>query len=249
MRALRVDLISRSICALCMLLAACAPAPQRAGIPAQWHASPNFDGRRPDFVIIHHTGDNTVEQAQRTLTDPQRAVSAHYLIGREGSIRQLVDERNRAWHAGASRWGAHTDMNSSSLGIELDNNGHEPFPDAQISALIALLTDIRERLRIPAANVLGHADIAPRRKVDPSAYFPWKTLAEHGFGLWCDPPLAPAPVPFDDSMALQALGYDVTDVQAAIVAFKRHFLADDSARALGAQERALLHCLVQERTR
>ncbi len=232
-----------------MVLAACGPVPQRPGIPTQWHASPNFDDRRPNFVIIHHTSDDTVGQALGTLTDPRRAVSAHYLIGRDGAVQQLVDERNRAWHAGESKWGADTDINSSSLGIELDNNGHEAFPAAQISALLALLTDIQQRYPIPKANVLGHADVAPRRKTDPSRYFPWKTLAEHGFGLWCDPPFAEPPAPFDDTVALQALGYDVSDVQAAIGAFKLHFLPDESSLVMSDQDRALLHCLIQERAR
>ena len=234
---------SRSISVLCILLAACAPVPQRAGIPTQWHGSPNFDDRRPNFVIIHHTGDDTVWQALGTLTNPLRAVSAHYLIGRDGTIHQLVDERARAWHAGESRWGDDADINSSSLGIELDNNGHEPFPGAQISALLALLADIAERYRIPRENVLGHADVAPRRKVDPSRFFPWKTLAGKGFGLWCDPPFPEVTAAFDDAVELQALGYDIADVGAAVVAFRRHFLADESSRELNDRERALLRCL------
>ena len=240
---------SRSISALFLVLVACAPVPQRAGIPIQWRASPNFDDRRPNFVIIHHTSDDTVGEALDTLTDPGRAVSAHYLIGRDGAVHQLVDERNRAWHAGESKWGADTDINSSSLGIELDNNGHEPFPPAQISALLELLTDIQTRYAIPKANVLGHADVAPRRKTDPSRYFPWKTLAEHGFGLWCDPPFAAPPVPFDDSFELQALGYDVSDVEAAIGAFKLHFLPDESSRVMSDEDRSLLYCLIREKAR
>ena len=200
-------------------------------------------------MIIHHTSDDTVGEALGTLTDPRQAVSAHYLIGRDGAAHQLVDERARAWHAGESKWGANTDINSSSLGIELDNNGREPFPGAQISALLALLTDIQTRYSIPKANVLGHADVAPRRKTDPSRYFPWKTLAEHGLGLWCDPPYAERPVPFDDAVELQALGYDVSDVEAAIGAFKLHFLADESSRVMSDHDRALLHCLIQEKAR
>lgn len=200
-------------------------------------------------MIVHHTGDDTLGEALGTLTDPGRAVSAHYLIGRDGAVHQLVDERARAWHAGESKWGANTDINSSSLGIELDNNGREPFPGAQISALLALLADIQTRYSVPKANVLGHADVAPRRKTDPSRHFPWKTLAEHGFGLWCDPPYAERPVPFDDAVELQALGYDVSDVEAAIGAFKLHFLADESSRVMNDQDRALLHCLIQEMAR
>ena len=172
-----VALMRTILIALLLVLAACAPVPQRAGIPTEWLPSPNFNERKPNFVIIHHTSDATVDEALRSLTNPLREVSAHYLIGRDGRIIQLVDERARAWHAGESKWGADTDLNSASLGIELDNNGHEPFPDAQISALLRLLADIEARYHIPAANFLGHADIAPGRKVDPSRYFPWKTLA------------------------------------------------------------------------
>jgi N-acetylmuramoyl-L-alanine amidase len=234
--------------ALLIFLAACAPAPQRAGIPTQWQPSPNFDERRPNFIIIHHTGDDSVEQALGTLTDPERAVSAHYLIGRDGAIFQLVDERSRAWHAGESQWGANSDINSSSIGIELDNNGREPFPGAQISAILGLLADIQQRYAIPRANVLGHADVAPRRKVDPSRYFPWAVLAAHGFGLWCPRPRQLSTAPLDDSMALQALGYDVSDIQAAIGAFRRHFLGEEDTRALDDEERSLLRCLLDERT-
>lgn len=229
--------------ALLTLLAACAPLPQRAGIPARWQGSPNFDDRKPNFVILHHTSDDAVDQALRTLADPMRSVSAHYLIGRDGTIIQLVDERARAWHAGESKWGADTDLNSASLGIELDNNGREAFADAQITALLRLLADIKERYRIPAANFLGHADVAPKRKTDPSRYFPWKTLADHGFGLWCDPPFPEAPAPFDAAAALRALGYDTGDVGAAIRAFNLHFLPDELASELTGRSRGMLYCL------
>ena len=238
--------IRTSLVALSLLLAACAPLPQRAGIPTNWQGSPNFDERKPNFVVIHHTSDDTVDQALRTLSDSVRKVSAHYLIGRDGTITQLVDERARAWHAGESKWGADTDLNSASLGVELDNNGREPFSDAQISALLRLLTDIRERYHIPVANFLGHADVAPRRKVDPSRYFPWKTLADHGFGLWCDPPFPEPPVAFDATAALRALGYDPGDVRAAIRAFNLHFLPDELSSALTERSRGLLYCLYQK---
>ena len=178
---------------LALVLGACAPLPQRAGIPTQWLPSPNHDDRRANFVILHHTSGDSARHSLRTLTDAAREVSAHYLVGRDGSIWQLVDERLRAWHAGESYWGGHTDLNSASLGIELDNNGEEPFADVQIVALLALLRDITTRHRIPANNILGHGDVAPGRKVDPSRHFPWRVLAEHGFGLWCEPPNTQAP--------------------------------------------------------
>jgi len=238
--------IRTSVLALALALAACAPVPQRAGIPTTWQGSPNFDERKPNLVIIHHTSDDTVDQALRTLANPLRSVSAHYLIGREGRIIQLVDERARAWHAGASKWGADTDINSASLGVELDNNGREPFPDAQIAALLELLTDIKQRYRIPGANFLGHADVAPRRKVDPSRYFPWKTLAENGFGLWCDAPFPEPPAAFDAVAALRALGYDTGDVAAAMQAFSLHFSPDEPTSELSTHGRALLYCLYRK---
>ncbi len=231
-----------------LLVAACAPAPYRAGVPSTWRPSPNFDERRPNLVVIHHTSDDTVEQALDVLTHPVRQVSAHYVVSRAGRIYQLVDERRRAWHAGVSRWGADTDVNSSSIGIELDNTGDEPFADAQVDALLALLADLKERYRIPAANFVGHGDIAPGRKTDPSRYFPWATLAAHGFGLWCDAATAPAPPPaFDTTLALQALGYDVSNVQAAARAFNRHFLQDDASATLGPAAQAVLACLLERK--
>ena len=130
--------------------------------------------------------------------------------------------------------------------MELDNNGREPFSDAQIASLLRLLADIRERYRIPAANFLGHADVAPRRKTDPSRYFPWKTLAEQGFGLWCDLPLPEPPAAFDAAMALRALGYDTVDAAAAIQAFRLHFLPDEASPELTDRSRALVYCLYQK---
>ncbi len=241
-----MTLIRTPFLALLLALAACAPLPQRAGIPTEWQPSPNFNARKPNYVVLHHTGGDSVDQALRALSDPLRRVSAHYLIARDGSIIQLVDERARAWHAGESKWGQDTDLNSASLGIELDNSGDEPFPDAQISALLRLLTDIGERYRIPAANFLGHADIAPGRKADPSRYFPWKTLAQHGFGLWCDPPFAEPAQPFDEALELRALGYDTDDLAAAVRAFKLHFLPDEISPGLDERGRAVLDCLYRK---
>lgn len=228
-----------------LVLAGCAPLPQRAGIPTQWQASPNFNERKPNYVILHHTSDDTIEQALRSLANPVRGVSSHYLIARDGSIIQLVDERARAWHAGESKWGADTDLNSASLGVELDNNGHEPFAEAQVAALMRLLADVKERYRIPAANFIGHADVAPRRKTDPSRYFPWKALAERGFGLWCDPPFAPPPS-LEVPLQLRALGYDTEDAAAALRAFKLHFLPEEPATGLDEGGRALLYCLYRK---
>jgi N-acetylmuramoyl-L-alanine amidase len=240
-------MLSRTLLVACSLLfAACTSAPPRVGYPARWTPSPSFDARRPAFVIIHHTSNDAIETALATLTNPAREVSAHYVIERDGTVYQLVDERQRAWHAGKSRWGADTDLNSSSIGIELDNNGAEPFAEPQIAALVALLADIQERYRIPAANFLGHGDIAPGRKVDPSALFPWKRLADRGFGLWCDAPVLDAPIAVDVALSLQALGYDVANADAAVRAFNRHFMAIEDDAQLSPQALAVLDCLVRK---
>lgn len=230
----------------CTVLAACAsgfPAGQAKGAIAA--PSPNHDSRRPNYVILHHTTNRSVDRALATLTSPQREVSSHYLIGRDGRLYQLVDEERRAWHAGESYWRGNTDLNSASIGIELDNTGSEPFPEAQILRLLDLLRDLQERYRIPANNVLGHSDVAPRRKVDPSRHFPWQRLASEGFGLWCRQATPPPPGDgFDPLLALQDVGYDVSDPAAALAAFRRHFLASDGDGEASAEEQGLLQCLL-----
>jgi N-acetylmuramoyl-L-alanine amidase len=222
--------------------------PRLGSAAAEWHPSPNFEPRRANYVILHHTSSNTPERALYVLTHPFSGVSSHYLISREGRTLQLVDERQRAWHAGDSWWGGQTDMNSASIGIELDNNGEEPFSPAQIDALLALLADIQTRHNIPRANFLAHADVAPARKTDPSVLFPWRQLAMAGFGLWCDPPYAPPPAHFDATLGLAALGYDTRRPEAiatAIAAFKRHFSPADQEAKWSEANRALLYCLLR----
>ena len=245
----------RSMCVTLVVLAlgACtplppqrSPSPQGTTLAVEQRASPNFDERKPNFVIIHHTTDSTADEALAVLTDPARKVSAHYLIARDGRLVQLVAERQRAWHAGESYWGGQRDLNSASIGIELDNDGHEPFAAAQIDVLLALLADIKSRYNIPAANFLGHADVAPGRKVDPSALFPWRLLAQRGFGLWCDPPLPPAPAGIPSEHMLQAFGYNVWNPEAAAASFKLHFAPDDPSPQLDDKDRAMLHCLISE---
>ena len=129
-------------CFLPALLAGCASLP--ASRTTEEIASPNFDQRKPNYVILHHTGSDNADRALRTLTSAESRVSAHYLIDRDGKTIQLVEESARAWHAGKSYWGGNTDMNSVSVGIELDNNGSEPFAEAQIEALLILLADLKQ---------------------------------------------------------------------------------------------------------
>ena len=233
--------------ALSVLLAGCSGIPMSPGNQVIQVPSPNHNERRPNYVIIHDTSNDNIERPLKTLTDPAREVSAHYLIGRDGSLYQLVDENRRAWHAGQSYWGGLTDLNSASIGIELDNTGDEPYAEPQIDRLIDLLKDLQARHRIPSNNILGHGDVALRRKVDPGGQFPWSRLAEQGFGLWCKQPTATTdPLP-DPAIALQAIGYDVSDPLAALVAFRRHFLGGTMESEVTDDERRLMHCLVQEK--
>ena len=243
---------------LLVVMSGCASTPQKMPVvgmashsetPVEWRPSANYDERRPNYVIIHHTSNDNVEAALNTLTlaaqDSSRSVSAHYLISRDGKIMQLVDERHRAWHAGASQWGNSTDINSASIGIELDNNGEEPFAEPQITALLALLRDISTRYSIPTANYLAHADVAPKRKTDPSRYFPWQRLAQEGFGLWCNEPLPELTNGFDAKLNLAALGFNTSDLNAAIQAFKLHFVQDDALPVLNERDQRVMSCLVQ----
>ena len=230
-----------------LALAACTQLPVHTSLPVEVRPSPNFGERRANYVVLHHTSNRDAARAVATLRNPVSQVSAHYLVARDGRIVYLVDERLRAWHAGESYWGGDRDINSASIGIELDNNGKEPYPEPQIVALLALLADLKARLNIPAANFLGHGDVSPGRKVDPGANFPWKRLAERGFGLWCDPPYDPVPPGADDALLLAALGYDVSNLPAAIAAFRRRYRAVESSAPLSETEKGIAQCLARKR--
>ena len=212
------------------LLSACAGAPQRSPLAA-WSPSANHDARQAQWIVLHHTQMASFDAALATLksANDHGRVSAHYLIADDGRIVQLVDERRRAWHAGVGQWRGAADLNDASIGIELDNDGVEPFSDAQIDALIRLLDDLCTRLRIPRAAVIAHADLAPARKADPSARFPWARLADAGFGEWPRDGAPPAPRGFDPVLALALVGYDVGDLPAALAAFRRRFRGLEAA--------------------
>lgn len=238
-----------TVLAVLAALAACTQITPRANVSYEERPSPNFNERRPNYVIIHYTSHDNAERSLATLTDPLREVSAHYLIARDGTIYYLVDELARAWHAGDSYWGGTRDLNSSSIGIELDNNGDEPFTEPQIESLLKLLADLKARYKIPAANFLGHGDITPARRSDPGVKFPWRRLAQHGYGLWCEPPFPQVPDAVDTALLLTALGYDTRDLESAVAAFKRHFTPEDSTTEIIAEDRALLMCLATRKTR
>ena len=211
-----------------------------------WVGTTNFNLRKPNYVIIHHTAQNSTEQTLKTFTLPRTQVSAHYVIGKDGKVYHMLNDYLRAWQAGNAKWGSNTDINSNSIGIELDNNGFVPFPEAQINSLLLVLANLKKAYNIPTANFIGHGDIAPGRKVDPNKYFPWKTLAEHGFGNWYDMTLDTVPANFNALQAMRVIGYDTRDSSAAFAAFKRHFTPQDSTRMVTDSSRMILNNLVRK---
>lgn len=206
----------------------------------------NFGMRKPNFVIIHHTAQNSCEQTLKTFTTKASQVSAHYVICKDGTVHHMLNDYLKANHAGVSKWGNTVDLNSASIGIEIDNNGFEKFTDEQINSLLTLLGNLKKAYNIPTANFIGHSDIAPTRKVDPNIYFPWKTLAQKGFGLWQDETIAvKADSNFNYLQALRIVGYDVKDTSAAIRAFKRHFM-QDSTKKINEADKVVLQNLYKK---
>jgi N-acetylmuramoyl-L-alanine amidase len=220
----------------------------RSTLASEFLPSPNVEPRQndfnPDMLILHYTGMDNTMAACRWLCDPVSKVSCHYLIDERGAIIQMVDEGLRAWHAGVSSWKGAEDINSCSIGIEIQNPGHTAgypdFPEAQMLAVIALCKDIIARHAIYPTRVLGHSDIAPMRKIDPGEKFDWARLHAEGIGHW----VKPEPIGGgtflqlgDQGQAVEALqgmlrlyGY-ATEIsgkydgltQATVRAFQRHF--------------------------
>ena len=162
---------------------------------ALWHPSPNFgprrDGLKPSLIVLHYTAMEGAQAALERLCDPAAEVSAHYLIGADGALWQMVAEESRAWHAGAGEWCGKDDINSRSIGIELDNLGTHPFSAPQMAVLEGLMRGIMQRWTIPAAGVIGHSCMAPGRKTDPGPRFDWARLACQG--LAAEPNCGSAP--------------------------------------------------------
>ena len=212
-----------------------------------WIGTTNFNLRKPNFVIIHHTAQNSCEQTLKTFTTVKTQVSAHYVICKDGTIHHMLNNYLRAWHGGVAKWGNNTDINSSSIGIEIDNNGFETFTDQQINSLLNLLADLKKAYAIPDANFIGHADIAPIRKNDPNVNFPWKLLADSGYGLWwTDTTGVTLPQEFNSLQALRVIGYDIKDSTAAIQAFKRKYEQLDSSTVLNDADKKVLFMLYKK---
>ncbi|MAX01164.1 MAG: N-acetylmuramoyl-L-alanine amidase [Sphingomonas sp.] len=214
--------------------------------------SPNFDERTlpVSMIVLHYTGMRTGDEAIARLTDPEAKVSAHYLVAEDGTILRMVDEAKRAWHAGRSHWRGITDINSASIGIEIVNPGHEfgyrPFPDEQVASVIRLVHQIKDRYEITRGNVVGHSDIAPARKQDPGEFFPWGKLARLRLALPRPTKNLADPHWTDGGfmLALERFGYDVTDAQAAVVAFQRRFRPELVDGIIDAECRAILLALL-----
>jgi N-acetylmuramoyl-L-alanine amidase len=203
------------------------------------NVEPRRNGRAIDMLILHYTGTASAEAASALLCSGESGVSCHYLVDEDGAVIQMVGEELRAWHAGVSSWRGETDTNSRSIGIEIQNPGHNlgypDFPEVQMAAVAALCGDILSRHTIPPRHVLAHSDVAPGRKIDPGEKFDWAGLHAAGIGHWV-PPVAPDPTPLtrDELMSYQGLlggyGYAIAvtgDCDAATLrvtdAFRRHF--------------------------
>lgn len=173
-------------------------------------------------MVIHFTAMADCAAARARLCDPEAEVSAHWLIDYDGATEALVPEPLRAWHAGAGEWGGRGDVNSRSIGVELANNGAEPFSEPQMAALETLLRGILHRWSIPPQGVIGHSDMAPLRKSDPGQRFDWRRLARKGLSVWPDPrnlPLDPNRFHHD----LTAFGYPEAPPESRLAAFRLRF--------------------------
>ncbi len=220
--------------------------------------SPNHDERTLpiSMVVIHYTEMQDKGFAIERLCDPEAKVSAHYLIGEGGEVVRLVPEEKRAWHAGVSYWRGHKDVNSASIGIELDHPGHaygyREFSEAQFAALVPLVARLVKTYDIPRANVVGHSDVAPGRKIDPGELFPWDRLAEYGLCL-ARPEKLELGDPFDNDaafyLALERFGYDITDGHAAVEAFQRRWRPERIDGRIDGEVRAILYQLLLDRDR
>lgn len=181
--------------AMLTLLAACSTyQPDKLDIDRSVQAK--SQNSRVELLVIHYTSSGN-ESSLKILSE--RNVSAHYLVTDEPRphVYQLVPETRRAWHAGVSSWYGRSDVNTSSIGVEIVNAGRKdgqftPYATAQMRTVKALLSDIIRRHQIKPQNIVGHSDVAPQRKIDPGPLFPWQDLARQGIGRWYDENLARA---------------------------------------------------------
>ncbi len=187
-----------------------------AVVPAV-NVEPRREGVLPRYLILHYTGMSSGAKAVQWLACAQSRVSCHYVIDENGEITQLVPEALRAWHAGVSLWAGNSDINSASIGIEIQNPGHEDgypeFPARQMAAVAALSRDIVIRHGLRPRDVLAHSDVAPARKIDPGEKFDWRFLYREGVGHWVEQVAVEAD---DPGFERGYFGPAVREVQAAL---------------------------------
>jgi N-acetylmuramoyl-L-alanine amidase len=179
--------------------------------------NPNLPHHKPrtekiEFIVVHSFALAVDEMIQRL---DELSVSTHYIIDEEGRVIQLVDDDKVAYHAGKSYWRGQENLNESSLGIELQSKtlGQTAFSQKQIQSFKNLTQKLMQKYNIPNENVVGHSDIAPTRKVDPGKMFPWRELQ-----------IGPKDVEQGDiHQKLSQIGYDTSNLKAAILAYNRHF--------------------------
>lgn len=231
--------------------------------------SPNFDSRAgaaPTLLIMHYTGMESGPAAIERLRDRAAKVSSHYVVEEDGRVFKLVEEADRAWHAGVSSWRGLSNLNMHSIGIEIVNPGHEfgyrNFPEAQMDSVLALSQAIIARHAIAPRNVIGHSDIAPIRKIDPGELFDWEWLASNGVGqavphidinpyrsqLWTGDS-GDAVRHLQQQLQHYGYGVEVTSVydtqtEITVSAFQRHFRRTLVTGIADAQTQAVLAALI-----
>lgn len=242
------------------------------------YASPNYNGRVL-FLVLHYTAEN-LERSLKTLTTPKppstNPVSAHYVvpeaaINNERKIYQLVQQNQRAWHAGKSSWQNRTNINDTSIGIEIVNLGYTddkqgkrtwyPFSDFQIASVIKLAKALVDLHQISPTRVVGHSDIAPGRKVDPGPLFPWERLYENGIGAWFEREIVNVSKMNQNKNVdikqlqtnLKKYGYNITitgkldeETKAVLQAFQMHFRPSDYSGKPDAETIAILNNLIEK---
>ena len=158
---------------------------------------------RIQFIVVHYTAIDNAASIKELTTNK---VSSHFLVLDEddNKIYNLVPLEQRAWHAGASAFRGRTNINDTSVGIEIvsdgiakefisDPNPYHPYDHyvdykpIQIEKVAQIIKYVAEKYNVPARNIIAHSDIAPSRKKDPGAKFPWKELYDkYNIGAWYD---------------------------------------------------------------
>lgn len=212
-------------------------------------STPNYSERTEKirFLVLHHTELEDVKSVYEIFENKERSVSSHYLVAKDGAVHQFVDDKNCAWHAGISYWDGVENLNQTSIGIEIDNNGSEPFSNEVMASVITLCKKLIKDHNIKPQDVVAHSDIAYWRKIDPSVFFNWYELAAEGIGLvsnaQAEDKILYRPQQINRNIIitkhkLQKLGYKTSDIThdefcektlSLFQAFKRRFVKESYA--------------------